>query len=48
VMFSATGSWDIADFLDYGRKSDMVKPIEGFRRQSVQNRMAGGRGWIHR
>src|SRR5579864_8601287 len=26
VMFSATGSRDIADFLDYGTESDMVKP----------------------
>src|SRR5438270_8371613 len=30
VMFSATGSRDIGDFLDYGTESDMVKRINGF------------------
>jgi len=30
VMFSATGSLDIEDFLDYGTDSDMVKRINAF------------------
>jgi hypothetical protein len=29
-MFSATGSRDIEDFLDYGTESDMVKRINRF------------------